>query len=113
LRLSLADWRDEARIASLHSQQCLSVCVLDRRHVGDRVHLSPRGGEAALLQFAAMGKVDGLGVKKWGEVFDNSDDQDARWHDVEWIKVRALGGVEEMIRSGEHGALDRHARDTL
>jgi hypothetical protein len=25
------------------------------------------------------------------------------------MKVRTLNGVEEMIRGGEHGALDRHA----
>lgn len=28
--------------------------------------------EAALLQFVAMGNVDALSVKKWGEVFDNT-----------------------------------------
>jgi hypothetical protein len=65
--------------------------------------------EAALLQFAALGNVDALSVKKWGEVFDNSGDEDARWHEVNWMKVRTLNGVEEMIQSGEHGALDRHA----
>jgi hypothetical protein len=67
--------------------------------------------EAALLQFAALEHVDGgvLSVKKWGELFDNSDDQDARWHEVNWMKIRTLNGVEEMIRGGEHGALDRHA----
>jgi hypothetical protein len=58
-----------------------------------------------------LGEVDGgvLSVKKWGELFDNSNDQDARWHEVNWMKIRTLNGVEEMIRSGEHGALDRHA----
>ena len=65
--------------------------------------------EAALLQFAALGKVDALSVKKWGDAFDNSGDEDARWHEVNWLKVRTLNGVEEMIRGGEHGALDRHA----
>jgi len=65
--------------------------------------------EAALLQFAALGKVDALSVKKWGDAFDNSGDEDARWHEVNWLKVRTLKGVEEMIRGGEHGALDRHA----
>ena len=25
------------------------------------------------------------------------------------MKIRTLNGVEEMIRGGEHGALDRHA----
>jgi hypothetical protein len=65
--------------------------------------------EAALLQFAAMGNVDALSVEKWGDVFDNSDDQDARWHEVNWMKICTLNGVEEMIRGGEHGAFDRHA----
>jgi hypothetical protein len=84
--------------------------------IGDTVELefSSRRDEifeAALLQFAALGEVDGgvLSVKKWGELFDNSNDQDARWHEVNWMKIRTLNGVEEMIRSGEHGALDRHA----
>ena len=67
--------------------------------------------EAALLQFAALGKIDGgvLSVKKWGESFDNSNDQDAKWHETNWMKIRTLNGVDEMIRTGEHGALDRHA----
>ena len=65
--------------------------------------------EAALLQFAAMGDVDAVSVKKWGDPSDNSGDEDARWHEVNWMKMRTLNGVEEMIRRGEHGALDRHA----
>jgi hypothetical protein len=67
--------------------------------------------EAALLQFAALGNIDGgvLSVKKWGELFDNSNDQDAKWHETNWMKIRTLNGVDEMIRTGEHGALDRHA----
>jgi hypothetical protein len=67
--------------------------------------------EAALLQLAALGKIDGgvLSVKKWGELFDNSNDQDAKWHETNWMKIPTLNGVEEMIRTGEHGALDRHA----
>jgi hypothetical protein len=67
--------------------------------------------EAALLHFAALGKIDGgvLSVKKWGELFDNSNDQDAKWHETNWMKIRTLNGVDEMIRTGEHGALDRHA----
>jgi hypothetical protein len=82
--------------------------------IGDTLELefnSARCGmyEAALLQFAAMGNVDAVSIKKWGEVFDNSGDEDARWHEVNWMKVRTLNGVEEMIRGGEHGALDRHA----
>jgi hypothetical protein len=54
--------------------------------------------EAALLQFAALGNVDALRVKKCGEVFDNSDDQDARWHEVNWTGILILNGVEEMTR---------------
>ncbi|KAM0690227.1 hypothetical protein Q7P36_008994 [Cladosporium allicinum] len=65
--------------------------------------------EAALLQFAAMGNVDAVSVKKWVDAFDNLGDEDARWHVVNFMKIRTLNGVEEMIRCGEHGALDRHA----
>jgi hypothetical protein len=55
-----------------------------------------------------------LSLANWREtrLFDNSGDEDARWHEVNWMKVRTLNGVE-MIRGGEHGALDRHAMDTL
>lgn len=66
--------------------------------------------EAALLQFAGLGKVDALSVKKYAEIFDNSGDENARWHEVNWTKTRTLSGVEEIIRSGDHGALDRLAR---
>ena len=82
--------------------------------IGDTLELefnARRDGifEAALLQFAVMGTVDALSVKKRGDAFDNSGDEDARWHEVNWMKMRTLNGVEEMIRRGEHGALDRHA----
>jgi len=66
--------------------------------------------EAALLQFAGLGKIDALSVKKYGEIFDNSNDENARWHELNWMKTRTLSGVEEIIRSGDHGALDRQSR---
>jgi hypothetical protein len=80
--------------------------------IGDTLELesnSARCGmyEAALLQFAAMGNVDAVSIKKWGEVFDNSGDEDARWHEVNWMKVRTLNGVEEMfdVRGRRYGLL--------
>jgi hypothetical protein len=97
-------------VVGMPSIKELTVCL------GDAIELEFNSRrdeilEAALLQFAALGEVDGgvLSVKKWGELFDNSNDQDARWHEVNWMKIRTFNGVEEMIRSGEHGALDRHA----
>ena len=63
--------------------------------IGDTLELefnARRDGifEAALLQFAVMGTVDALSVKKRGDAFDNSGDEDARWHEVNWMELRPV-----------------------
>lgn len=96
-------------VASMPLAEELTVWVGDTLELEFNSHRSEIY-EAALLQFAALGKADALIIKKHGEIFDNSNDEDARWHEVNWMKLRTLNGVEEMIRGGEHGALDRHSR---
>ena len=43
-------------------------------------------------------------MKKYGEVFDNSGDEDARW---EGFNKYTVEGVKEIIATGDHAALDR------
>jgi hypothetical protein len=72
--------------------------------IGDTLELefnARRDGifEAALLQFAVMGTVDALSVKKWGDAFDNSGDEDARWHEVNWMELRPVCVLRSLFLS--------------
>jgi hypothetical protein len=72
--------------------------------IGDTLELefnARRDGifEAALLQFAVMGTVDTLSVKKWGDAFDNSGDEDARWHEVNWMELRPVCVLRSLFLS--------------
>jgi hypothetical protein len=60
--------------------------------------------EGALLQLADLRQVETLIVKKYGEVFDNSGDEDARW---EGSNEYTVEGVTEMIATGDRMALER------
>lgn len=51
-----------------------------------------------------MRQVETLVVKKHGDIYDNSGDEDARW---EGDNKYTVDGVREMIVAGDHGVLDR------
>lgn len=59
--------------------------------------------ERALLQFAGLVELKEIVVKKYGDAFDNSGDEDVRWEDNEYT----VEGVKEMIETCDHTALDR------
>ena len=59
--------------------------------------------ERALLQFAGLGELEKITVKKYGDVFDNSGNEDVRWEGNEYT----VEGVKEMIATCDHTALDR------
>lgn len=61
--------------------------------------------EAALLQLASLKQVKTLEVKKYGDNFDNSGDENARWYTNTWANRYTIEGIKEMIRTGDHGAL--------
>jgi hypothetical protein len=85
--------------------------ILELENEGTRVDAYER----AILQFAGLGDLQKTFVKKYGEVFDNSGDESARW---EGSNEYTVEGVKEMIATGDHAALDRkrkefeEARDT-
>jgi len=49
--------------------------ILELENEGTRVDAYER----AILQFAGLGELQKTCVKKYGEVFDNSRDENARW----------------------------------
>lgn len=63
--------------------------------------------EAALLQLAALKQVKTLDVKKHGDTFDNSGDENARWFTNTWANRYTIEGIKQMIRTGDHGALNK------
>lgn len=78
--------------------------VLELENEGTRVDEY----EKAILQFAGLGELQITFVKKYGEVFDNSGDEDARWEGLNEYTVK---GVKEMIATGDHAALDRKRKE--
>lgn len=73
--------------------------ILELENEGTRVNMYER----ALLQFACLAELKTTTVKKYGDVFDNSGDEDARWEGNEYT----VEGVKEMIANCDHTALDR------
>ena len=73
--------------------------ILELENEGTRVDAYKR----AILQFAGLGELEKTFVKKYGEVFDNSGDEDARWEGSNEYTVK---GVKQMIATGDHAALD-------
>lgn len=78
--------------------------ILELENEGTRVDAYER----AILQFAGLGDLQKTFVKKYGEVFDNSGDEDARW---EGSNEYTVEGVKEMIATGDHAALDRKRKE--
>jgi hypothetical protein len=73
--------------------------ILELENEGTRVNAYER----ALLEFAGLAELKTTIVKKYGDVFDNSGDEDVRWEGNEYT----VEGVKEMIATCDHTALDR------
>jgi hypothetical protein len=76
--------------------------ILELENEGTRVNTYER----ALLQFAGLAELKTTIVKKYGDVFDNSGDDNARWEGSEYT----VEGVKEMIATCDHTALDRQRK---